>query len=106
MRHPRATSPRTVRLLRGTPGATSPTFVLEPTSGPSGLQTRTGDVFVVCGSLIQVRGLRVSYIVGFRIEALVGMSRGCRGGAAPPGAVADVNDPTQVLMITILPAYM
>ena len=49
------------------------------------------------------------YLVGFVlcIGALFSMHRGWRGGAAPPpGAVADVNDTAQSLMITILPVYM
>ena len=46
----------------------------------------------------------VSYIVGFHIciEALFSMPRGWRGGGAPPGAVADVNDTTRALVIPIL----
>ena len=40
------------------------------------------------------------------IGALFCMPRGWRGGAAPPGAVVDVNNFTQALMITILPVYV
>ena len=40
------------------------------------------------------------------IGALFILLRGWRGGAAPPGAAADVNDTTQALMVTILPVYM
>ena len=40
------------------------------------------------------------------VEALLRIRRGWRGGAAPPGAVAHVNDTAQALMITILPVYM
>ena len=64
---------------------------------------------MVCGSLVQVCGYWGFHILwGFVIcvEALVSMPRGWRGGVAPPGAVADVIDTTQALMITMLPVYM
>ena len=70
---------------------------------------RIGGLFVVCCSLIQVYGYwRFHVLWGFAlcIEALFGMPCGWRGGAAPPGAVADVNDTAQALMITMLPVYM
>ena len=70
---------------------------------------RIGRLFVACGSLIQVCGYWGFHILrGFVlcIEAVFCMPRGWRGGAAPPGAVADVNDTTQALVITILPVYM
>ena len=34
------------------------------------------------------------------------MPRGWRGGAAPPGAVAEVYNSTLALMVTILPVFM
>ena len=40
------------------------------------------------------------------IGALFSMPRGWRDGAAPPGAVDDVNDTAQALMLMILPVYM
>ena len=72
---------------------------------------RIGGLFVVRGNLIRVCGCWGFHILwGFVlcIEALCinSMPRGWRGEAAPPGAVADVNDTTQALMITILPVYM
>ena len=66
-------------------------------------------MFVVCGSLIQVYGYwGVHVLWGFVlcIGALSNMSRGWRDGAAPPGAVADVHDTAQALMVMILPVYM
>ena len=68
-----------------------------------------GGLFVVCGILKQVYGYWGLHILwGFVlcIRALFSIPRGWRGGAAPPGAAADVNDTTQALMITILPVYL
>ena len=71
--------------------------------------TRPRSLFLVCGSLIQVCeywGFHVLWGFVVCIEALFSKPRSWRDGAAPPGAVADVNNTTQALMITILPAYM
>ena len=40
------------------------------------------------------------------IEAQCSMTRGWRDGAFPRGAVADGNDTTRALMITILPVHI
>ena len=70
---------------------------------------RIGGLFVVCSCLIHVYGYWGFHVLlwGFVlcIGALSTMPRGWRDGAAPPGAVADVNDTAQALMITILPVY-
>ena len=66
-------------------------------------------MFVVCGSLVQVYGywgFHVSLGFVLCIGALFSMPRGWMDGAAPPGAVADVIDTAQALLITILPVYM
>ena len=71
-----------------------------------GIAHRIGGLLVVCGILIQVYGYwGVHILCGFIlcIGALDSMPRCWRGGAAPPGAVVDVNDTAQALMITIQP---
>ena len=77
--------------------------------GTDRIAHRIGGLFVVCGSFIQVCGYWGFHILwGFVIcfGTLFSMPRGWRDGAAHPGAVADVYDTTQSLMITILPVYM